>query len=288
MTNSVSSKLAPLPESDAALPSLTPEQLPPGCEIEYFSPHLTIYGLIPLVAELGWKIEVYDDTRKSVSSHFHKRQTQLIMVLEGLGSISYGIHEVTLPPGQSIAVPPQSFHKVAPSKSVRLLVIDTPGFPFPEDIYYENPPPQESLPLPFVAPPLKDKAILDKQTTLIEALKMQPEISERYYLAKIQEQGYEVYLLASDPAGDKWSIAILDVLDAQPHFHKIGNEHFIVLNGELDITLDGVRHRLIAGQSVHIPPGIVHHLKSSNQTPVRLLCINFPAFDPKDFYPSQK
>jgi len=121
----------------------------------------------------------------------------------------------------------------------------------------------------------------------LEALKKLPEIPDKYYISKIQEQGYDVYLLASDPAGDKWSIAILDVLDAQPHFHKTGNEHFIVLNGGLDITLNGVRHSLTAGQSVHIPPGIVHHLKSTSRTPVRLLCINFPAFDPKDFYPIQ-
>jgi len=289
MTHPVSLILAPFPMSRDSLPRLTPEQLSPGCEIEYFSPPLTIYSLIPPVAKIGWKIEIYDDTREIVSSHFHKLQTQLIMVLEGSGKISYGTHEATLVPGQVIAVPPQTFHKIVPVNCVRLLVIDTPGFPFPEDIYYENPLPQQSPPIPFVTPLLKGEAILDKQTTLcaqgIDVLKIPPEILETYYISKIQDQGYDVYLLTSDPVGDKWSIAILDVWDAHQHFHKIGNEHFIVLNGELDITLDGIQHILTAGQSVHIPPGIVHHLKSTSQTPVRLLCINFPAFNPKDFHP---
>jgi mannose-6-phosphate isomerase-like protein (cupin superfamily) len=99
------------------------------------------------------------------------------------------------------------------------------------------------------------------------------------------QQGYAAYTLMTDPEGDKWSIAILDVIDAEAHFHEIENEHFMVLNGELEITVDGVQHRLTAGQTVHIQPGNIHHLKSTSDTPVRLLCVNFPAFDLADFHP---
>lgn len=98
------------------------------------------------------------------------------------------------------------------------------------------------------------------------------------------QDGYVAHNLLTDQE-KKWSIAILDVIDAAAHFHKVEDEHFMVLEGELDIVIDGVHHLLKTGQSIHLQPGIIHHLKSTSNTPVRLLCVNFPAFDPSDFHP---
>lgn len=58
----------------------------------------------------------------------------------------------------------------------------------------------------------------------------------------------------------------------------------MVLEGELDITVNTVHYLLKIGQSMHLQPGVIHHLKFTSNTPARLLCVNFPAFDPADFH----
>ena len=107
-------------------------------------------------------------------------------------------------------------------------------------------------------------------------------MSIMHYEAKRELDGYIVYDLSTDP-DKKWSVAILDLEAAPVHFHKLGVENFTILDGELDITLDGVRYILGAGRSIKVPIGTRHELKSaSKERPVRLLCVNFPAFDPDD------
>lgn len=107
-------------------------------------------------------------------------------------------------------------------------------------------------------------------------------MSIEYYQEKRELDGYVVYDLSTAP-DKKWSVAILDVQAAPVHFHKLGVENFTILEGELDITLDGVKYILGVGRSVKVPIGTRHELKSaSKDKPVRLLCVNFPAFDPDD------
>lgn len=95
--------------------------------------------------------------------------------------------------------------------------------------------------------------------------------------------GYVVYDICYS-RDKKWSVAILDVLSAPGHVHKIGVEHFIVLEGNLDISLGDEQYLLGPGKHIHIPIGTKHILKSASGEFVRLLCVNFPAFDPNDMY----
>jgi quercetin dioxygenase-like cupin family protein len=44
----------------------------------------------------------------------------------------------------------------------------------------------------------------------------------------------------------------------RPHTHMDAEEHFLVLEGEADFTLDGAVMRAKAGDLVHIPRGTVH------------------------------
>lgn len=43
-----------------------------------------------------------------------------------------------------------------------------------------------------------------------------------------------------------------------PHMHEDAAETIHVIEGEFDMTLDGETERLGAGESVHIPAGVVH------------------------------
>jgi quercetin dioxygenase-like cupin family protein len=44
----------------------------------------------------------------------------------------------------------------------------------------------------------------------------------------------------------------------RPHTHMDAEEHFLVLEGEAEFTLDGVAMKAKAGDVVHIPRGTVH------------------------------
>ena len=91
--------------------------------------------------------------------------------------------------------------------------------------------------------------------------------------------------MCADP-DHKWSLSIIDLKDVVPHFHENGTEHFIVLSGQITLKLQDATYDLITGQSIHITPGQISHLKSANAQIARLLCVNFPAFDPGDFHPA--
>lgn len=265
---------------------LKKEQLPVGCRFEKFTPDMLIYEFLLPEDGHSMKLQIFD-VREEMPFHYHHIQTQLILVLEGHLQVSDASQKRILESGQLIAIPPKVSHMLTPLGKVRFLAIDLPGFVFPEDIYEGKASFKESESLPFISDILAKRSIINDQTHLdshlLETLKNFSKLPREKYLEKVENTGYEAYLLCADDAS-KWSVAILDLMEAPSHFHKIGIEHFIVLGGELHIDLDGISYTLKAGQSVHISQGAKHHLKSATSTPVRLLCVNFPAFDPQDFY----
>jgi quercetin dioxygenase-like cupin family protein len=45
------------------------------------------------------------------------------------------------------------------------------------------------------------------------------------------------------------------------HFHKIGTELYMVIEGEMRIEVDGEDYRLLAGDMIVVNPGAVHEVK---------------------------
>ena len=75
------------------------------------------------------------------------------------------------------------------------------------------------------------------------------------------------------------SVHLVDIAaDARPHYHKVMTEIYVVLEGEGEIELDGVRHPLRPLTTVYIRPGCRHRAIGR----LRLLNIPIPAFDPAD------
>jgi len=66
--------------------------------------------------------------------------------------------------------------------------------------------------------------------------------------------------------------------DSRVHYHKVMTEHYIVLEGEGHIELDGERFPLRPMMSVMIRPGCRHRAVGK----MRILNIPVPAFDPDD------
>ena len=77
-------------------------------------------------------------------------------------------------------------------------------------------------------------------------------------------------------ASTKGSYSLLELVESPgyktpPHLHPDMDETFYVLEGTLELRLDGKTHRLAEGSYVHIPRNTPHAQGSADGTPVRLL-----------------
>lgn len=60
------------------------------------------------------------------------------------------------------------------------------------------------------------------------------------------------------------------------HRHARARQFFYVLEGEATMELNGVDHRLRAGQGLHVPPGATHCLRNASGAAVRFLVVSAP------------
>jgi quercetin dioxygenase-like cupin family protein len=74
-------------------------------------------------------------------------------------------------------------------------------------------------------------------------------------------------LVDHPPAG--WSLP--------PHRHANEAETIHVLEGEFEMTVDGTRSRLSAGESIHVPRGVVHASANVGERPGRRVVLFSPA-----------
>lgn len=225
--------------------------------------HFTKYPIIPPEAGQGWKLELFD-LDEPIGNHYHKLQRQFVLVAQGELKALYGTDTPLLLKSSDLScVDPGIVHSLIPEGRACFFTIDLPGFDYPDDVFFDEPQNSFTWSAPI------ENAI--------------PPIDEKYYTQKIDKQGYIVYELIDGNATEKkYSASLLEILDSHKHFHQIETEIFLVVNGTLEIEIDGIWHILKACSSVTILPGSIHKLKSANDYPVRVLCFNFPAFDPTD------
>lgn len=67
--------------------------------------------------------------------------------------------------------------------------------------------------------------------------------------------------------------------DFKAHYHNEMEENFFILEGEVDVVVDGVVHRLTAGQLIHIEPGEVHYVVNNSTGPVKMISTLAPFRD---------
>jgi|SRR5436190_22552090 len=63
---------------------------------------------------------------------------------------------------------------------------------------------------------------------------------------------------------------------ASQHFHRRHVDSFYVLEGELEVTVDGQTKRLRAGENVTATPNAVHSFKNASDASVRFLNMHTP------------
>ncbi len=59
--------------------------------------------------------------------------------------------------------------------------------------------------------------------------------------------------------------------DFKAHYHNIMEENFFILEGEVDVEVDGVCHTLKAGQLIHIEPKEVHYVINRSNSVVKMV-----------------
>lgn len=59
--------------------------------------------------------------------------------------------------------------------------------------------------------------------------------------------------------------------DFSAHYHNIMEENFYIMEGEVDIIVDGTLHHLKKGQFIHIEPNEVHYVINRSESPVLMV-----------------
>ena len=68
--------------------------------------------------------------------------------------------------------------------------------------------------------------------------------------------------------------------DFKAHYHNVMEENFFILEGEVDIVVDGVVNHLKEGDLIHIEPGEIHYVKNSYDKPMKMISTLAPFMDP--------
>ncbi|MEO6547679.1 MAG: cupin domain-containing protein [Ferruginibacter sp.] len=63
----------------------------------------------------------------------------------------------------------------------------------------------------------------------------------------------------------------------QLHFHEKAQQLFYILSGEAQFELNGVSFFIGAGETIHVPPGIVHKISNNSFADLQFIVTSSPA-----------
>ena len=67
--------------------------------------------------------------------------------------------------------------------------------------------------------------------------------------------------------------------DFKAHYHNEMEENFFILEGEVDVVVNGAVHRLTPGQLIHIEPGEIHYVINNSSSAVKMISTLAPYRD---------
>ena len=71
-------------------------------------------------------------------------------------------------------------------------------------------------------------------------------------------------------------VVLLPGQDFKNHYHNIMEESFLVLEGKLDISIDGKVHHCEPGDLITAEPGETHHLVNNGDVPMKAVFMLAP------------
>jgi len=115
---------------------------------------------------------------------------------------------------------------------------------------------------------------------------LEPNINPALYQDKVDNRAEIVYEMTTHQKDLPFGIAIADIQQSEPHYHKVTMETYTVVQGDLEVRLGAESHILHPGDVIKIPLGVIHSARSLRDTPARIIVIAIPAFSMEDYYPA--
>jgi len=113
---------------------------------------------------------------------------------------------------------------------------------------------------------------------------LEPTIDQSLYQNRKTRAAEIVYEVTTQQSGLPFGVAIADIQQSEAHFHKVTLETYTVVQGDLEVSLDGERDVLHPGDTIKIPLGVVHSARSLDETPARITVTTIPEYSPEDRY----
>lgn len=102
----------------------------------------------------------------------------------------------------------------------------------------------------------------------------------------VKEQDFEYRMKDSGPKylmkGPRMNFGLILLKpgqDMKAHHHNVMEENFYLLEGELEVTVDGKPQRLVPGDLLHCEPGESHRLYNPGATAAKLAFMLSPSTD---------
>ena len=106
-----------------------------------------------------------------------------------------------------------------------------------------------------------------------------------WYKNKVKASlGETIYEIITEEDGLSFGMAVADIERSEAHMHRDTTEIYTVLEGEVELTIDGKTKILTAGDTITIRPGPVHSAKSLTKKRARVSVTSSPPWSPSDHH----
>ena len=113
---------------------------------------------------------------------------------------------------------------------------------------------------------------------------LEPTIDPGLYQNRKANPAEVVYEVTTHKNALPFGIAMADIQQSKPHFHKVTMETYAVVQGSLKVSLNSEQHILHPGDVIKISPGVVHSARSLDERPARITVTTIPEFSQEDYY----
>jgi mannose-6-phosphate isomerase-like protein (cupin superfamily) len=120
--------------------------------------------------------------------------------------------------------------------------------------------------------------------TEVDVKELEPTIDKCLYQNIKVNPAEIVYEVTTWENALPFGIAIADIQRSEPHFHKVTAETYTVVQGNLEVSLNGEEHVLHPSDVIKIPPNVIHSARSLSGTPARIAVTTIPEFSHEDYY----
>ena len=216
--------------------------------------------------------------------HIHHREDELFYILEGTFGMVLGEETFTASANQSLFLPRGIVHtfKNIGDKPGRILTIALPGG-------FENMLAEASIPCtdPAAVPAVTEQSIARLQAACTEhGLDLLPQWKPMRTAAPAPSPR-ELWLLGMHmrilmrgvDARNSCSVVEINTTEGNvvpSHRHKIEDEIFYVIEGEVEFELEGRTLLATPGTFVHVPRGVLHGFRNAGKGPTRMADFHLP------------